>query len=133
MATVQSPKLDGKGLNLHYDRDLVMSAEQVLDDTADTASTNAIDLGSLGMTKGTPVKINIFVEVLVGTLTIKLAAKSGSAPSVDDILLDTVLTIATGLGVVTMTVPQTADLDYVRLFYSAGTSGQVSANVTVEV
>ena len=51
MATVQSPLLTGKGLNLAYDRDLVMSAEQVLDSTGDTGSTSAIDLGSIDMPK----------------------------------------------------------------------------------
>jgi len=128
-----TPQTSGYGLNFHKDRDLILSAAQVLDDTADTESTNTITMGSTDFPKGNPIKGKVFVTTLVGTLTIKVCGSSdGADPEATD-LLDTI-TVGSGLtGVVDFTIPESQQVDRVNLFYSAGTSGVVTAYLTAEV
>lgn len=123
------PKAIDKGLNLRFDRDLLLSDSQVIDSTSDVASTNAIVMGSTNFTKATPMKVNVFIEALVGTLVIKVCGKAGSAPAATDIL--ETINVAAGLtGIVSATLNQTEEVDYIKLFYTAGTSATLSAAMT---
>lgn len=124
------PKTDGKGLNLLYDRDLVLSASQVLAGS-EVVSTNTINLGSIDMPKGKPIKVNVFIEALVGTLLIKVCGDI-TTPAAADVLFET--TIGAGLlGVVSFVIPPSAEDNLINIFYTAGTSGTVSSNITAEV
>lgn len=128
-----TPKTSGYGLNLHRDRELLLSNAQVLDDTADTASTNSIDLVSIDHSKAKPIKVIVNITALAGTLTIKLCGSAdGATPEVGD-LIDTVVVGAGLLGFVEIPVPATAEVDEINLFYSAGTSGTITAWVTTVV
>lgn len=127
------PNTNGQGLNLLLDKDLEISDDQVLDDTANTESTNTITLGSENFPKGQPIKGNVFITALVGTLAIKVCGtKTGVDPVVTD-LLETINVDAAKTGVVSFTLPQDAEVTKVNLFYTAGTSGTVSAYLTSEM
>ena len=117
----------------HFDRSLVFSSAQVLDDTANTASTNEIDLGNAASAEGEPIKGVINVTALSGTLTIKVCANAAAATVA---ATDLIVTMSVGGSGVTgqyhFTLPQSCPR-YVKLFYSAGTSGTVTAWLTAAV
>lgn len=115
-----------------FDRELVISNAQVLDSTANTAGTNEIDLGGVNMGLDKPLKLVINVTALTGTLDIKLAHKTAASVAYTDNTI-TLKQIGSGLtGQYHITLPQNVNR-YINLFYSAGTSGTVTAWVTAKV
>lgn len=125
-------KENGYGLNLHFDKELALSKSQVIGSTADVASTNNIELGLVDYPKGKPIKGNVFVEALVGTLTVKVCGKAGSEPAETDILQT--LSIGAGeTGIQSFTLAQTDEVDNIKLFYTAGTSATITAALTTEL
>ena len=128
------PLKNGYGLNLQYDRELALSTAQVLDNTADTANDEgAIHLASDDFPKGKPIKGVVDITALVGTLTIKVCGSNDGSDPVATDLIETHVVDAGETGLCSFTIPQTAEVDRVMLFYSAGTSGTVSAWLTTEV
>lgn len=113
-----------------FDRSVVFSSAQVLDDTADTASTNEIDLGDSQSAEGVPFKGVVNVTALSGTLVIKVCANAAAATVAATDLVMTLPTISAGVtGQYHFTLPQNC-ARYVKLFYTAGTSGTVTAWLT---
>lgn len=119
-------------MNLHYDRELAFSVAQTLDNTADTASTNEIDLGSAKMGQGTPVKGVINVTALSGTLIVKVCGKATTGPAKTDLIMTLPTTSADATGQHHFTLPQDCPR-FIKLFYTAGTSGTVTAFLTAEI
>jgi len=115
----------------NLDRELVISAAQVLDSTGNTPGTNEIDLGGVNMGKDEPLKVVINVTTLVGTLDIKLGHKTAASVAYTDNTI-TLKQIGSGVtGQYHITLPQNCSR-YINLFYSAGTSGVVTAWVTAD-
>lgn len=116
----------------NLDRDLVISNAQVLNSSSDVAGTTEIDLGGVNMGKPEALKVVINVTALSGTLDIKLAHKTSASVAVTDNTI-TLKQIGAGLtGQYHITLPQNCNR-YINLFYTAGTSGTVTAWVTALV
>lgn len=111
------------------DAELLFSSAQVLDSTANTGSTNEIDLGSTGMGEGQAVKLVVNVTALTGTLAIKVASKTSASVAVtDNVLIGPA--VASGItGQYHFTLPQNINR-FVKVFYTAGTSATVTAWLT---
>lgn len=118
--------------NQAYDREVVFSNAQSITTTADTASTNEIDLGSANFAKGTSIRGVVNVTALVGTLIIKVCAKSATGTAATD-LVYTLPTVGAGLtGQYKFTLPQDCP-EFVKLFYTAGTSATIDAWLTAVI
>lgn len=126
-------KENTQGLNVHFDKELAFSESQGILAAANTASTNYIELASVDSPKGTPIKGNIFIEELVGTLTVKVYGAVDAEPTTSDELLKTIEVGAGVTGVVSFTLAQTDEINNIKLFYTAGTSAKISSALTIEV
>ncbi len=114
------------------DFELLFSNAQVVAATANTASTNEIDLGSVGMGEGTVIKGIINVTEITGTLSIKVCHKTSASVAATDnpTTLPTISSAATGQYF--FTLPQNCSR-YVKLFYTGVTSSTITAYLTSEV
>ena len=112
-----------------FDRELVISNAQVLDSSSHVAGTNEIDLGSANMGKGEPVKLILDVTAEVGNITVLVCSKATASVAYSDKAFT--LPVITAAGQYSFTLPQDV-LRYVNLFYSAGTSGTVTAWLTAD-
>lgn len=119
-------------MNKNYDRDLAFSVAQTLDSTADTASTSEVDLGTANMGEGKSIKGIVNVTALSGTLVIKVCGKATTGPAKTDLIYTLPTTGAGATGQYHFTLPQNCPR-FVKLFYTAGTSGTVTAYLTAEV
>lgn len=120
------------GFQRMYDKSLAFSTAQVLDNTADTASTNEIDLGAVGMGVGAAIKGIINVTALSGTLVVKVCGKATTGPAKTDLIMTLPTTSADATGQYHFTLPQNCP-QFIKLYYTAGTSGTVSAYLTADV
>lgn len=115
----------------NYDRELVISNAQVLGLVADTAGTTEKDLGSANFGKGKPIYLVVLVTTLVGTLAIKICSKTSAGVAVTDNLLVGPAVASGATGRYLFTLPQNVNR-YVNVFYTAGTSGVVTAYLTAD-
>ena len=114
------------------DFELLFSNAQVIAATANTASTNEIDLGGVGMGEGTVIKGIINVTEITGTTSVKVCHKTSASVAATD-NPTTLTTIASGAtGQYFFTLPQNVSR-YVKLFYTGVTSTTVTAYLTAEV
>ena len=116
----------------NYDRELAISVAQVLDTTADVAGSNPINLGSSEFAKGASIRGVVNVTALVGTLVIKVCAKSSGNPAKTDLIYTLPTTGSGATGQYKFTLPQDCP-QYVNLFYTAGTSATLDAWLTAEI
>ena len=117
------------------DLELQMSTDQVLDNTADIPSTNQMDLGG-NMGEGDRLDCELFVTANDGGITIKVAHSD------DDITTLAALGASTSEFVsqqFTIADGETGKFPFTysrnmkkktKLFYTAGTSGTISAGLT---
>ena len=121
--------------NRKYDKNLVFSEEQVLDDTDNTASTNQIDLGDSGFGEGNRVDGKVYVGANSGGISIKVAHSDSDITTLSASTTEYVANkfdIADGeTGEFNFTLP-TNIKQKVKMFYSAGTSGTVSSRLTAK-
>ena len=114
------------------DYELYFSNAQVIAATANTASTNEIDLGATGMGEGVAIKGVINVTEITGTTSIKVCHKTSASVAATDNPV-TLTTITSGaIGQYHFTLPQNVSR-YVKLFYTGVTSTTVTAWLTAEV
>jgi len=114
------------------DYELYFSNAQVIAATANTASTNEIDLGATGMGEGVAIKGVINVTEITGTTSVKVCHKTSASVAATDnpVTLTTISSGATGQ--YHFTLPQNVSR-YVKLFYTGVTSTTVTAWLTAEV
>lgn len=112
------------------DFELLFSNAQVIAATANTASTNEIDLGATGMGEGTPVKGIINVTAITGTTSVKVCHKTSASVAATD--NPTILPTISAVGQYYFTLPQNCGR-YVALFYTGVTATTVTAYLTAEV
>lgn len=115
----------------NFDRELAFSIAQTLGTTADTASTSEINLGATGMGQATPVKGVVNVTALSGTLAIKVYGSTTATVTTSNTLIQTISVGSGVTGQQHFTLPQNCP-QYIKLFYSAGTSGTVTSWLTAE-
>jgi hypothetical protein len=115
-----------------YDRDLAFSIAQSITTTANTASTNSIDIESANGGQGTPLKVVINVTAVAASesMTVKVCSKSADSVAATDGTYT--LPAITAVGQYHHTLPQDS-ARYVKLFYTAGTSATVTAYLTAEI
>lgn len=118
-------------IQVNQDRELMFSVAQVLGTTADTASTTELNLLGLYEMQGEPLKVIVNVTALTGTLIVKAYGSVGGTVTTSDTLLATMPTTGSGAtGQYSFTLPQTGAVQYVKLFYTAGTSATVTSYLT---
>ena len=118
-------------IQVNQDRELMFSVAQVLGTTADTASITELDLSGDYLMQGEPLKVVVNVTALSGTLIVKVYGKTTTGVTTSDTLLATMPTVGSGVtGQYSLTLPQTGATRFVKLFYSAGTSGTVTSYIT---
>ena len=111
------------------DYELLFSNAQSIAATANTASTNEIDLGSTGMGEGVAIKGVINVTEITGTTSVKVCHKTSASVAATD--NPVTLTTLSAVGQYHFTLPQSVSR-YVKLFYTGVTSTTVTAWLTAE-
>lgn len=118
-------------IQVNQDRELLFSNAQVLGTTADTASTTELNLSGVYEAQGEPLKVIVNATALTGTLVVKLYGSASASVTTSNTLLATMPTVSSGVtGQYSFTIPQTSTAQYVKLFYTAGTSATVTAYIT---
>lgn len=118
-------------IQVNQDRELMFSVAQVLGTTADTASTTELNLSGIYEMQGEPLKVIVNVTALSGTLIVKAYGNTAGTVTTSDTLLATMPTVSSGVtGQYSFTLPQSATSQYVKLFYTAGTSATLSSYLT---
>lgn len=113
------------------DYELLLSNAQAIAVTANTGSTNEIDLGATGMGEGVAIKGVLNVTAIAGTMKVIVGHKTAASVAATDnpVTLTTIADAATGQ--YHFTLPQNVSR-YVKLFYTCVTSATVTAWLTAE-